>query len=225
MTAPSVSFLSPDTANGRFKETSASVFWTSMIAATALHFAVIAFWPNLQAAEMSFSMDDIVTIELPPEIEIPPAPEAITRPANPVVSPDVVSTDVSIPPTIFDDTRRDPLPPPPSSSAALLDETPPFIPREVEPSIRNRQDIVRALEREYPATLRDAGVPGRVVMYVFVTEEGALGEVRIAESSGFEQFDQAALRVSASFEFNPALNQGQPIAVWALVPVTFRSND
>lgn len=214
-----------DTANTRFKERSTSVFWSSMIAATALHFGVIAFWPNLQAAEMSFSMDDLVAIELPPEIEIPPAPEAISRPASPVISPSDIPTDVTIPETDFDDRAVDPLPPPPARDAVSFDDTPPFIPREVEPSIRNREAVVRALQREYPSTLRDAGVVGRVVMYVFVNEDGVADEVRVAETSGFDQFDRAALRVAATFEFNPAMNQGQAVAVWALVPVTFRVAD
>ena len=41
-----------------------------------------------------------------------------------------------------------------------LSETPTFTPMTVRPEILNRTEIMRAMEREYPPLLRDAGVGG-----------------------------------------------------------------
>ncbi|GIS79785.1 MAG: hypothetical protein CM1200mP14_13510 [Gammaproteobacteria bacterium] len=53
-----------------------------MIAATVVHFSAFAFWPELTAADFSFESDEFEAIELPPEIEIPPPPQQIARPAT-----------------------------------------------------------------------------------------------------------------------------------------------
>ena len=73
-------------ANDRVKRSSTYWFWSSITIATVLHFAVFAFWPEMTAEDVSFSMEDLEAIELPPEIEIPPPPEAISRPATPVIA-------------------------------------------------------------------------------------------------------------------------------------------
>ena len=51
-------------------------------------------------------------IELPPEIEIPPPPEAISRPATPVMVLTDIDDDITIAPTTFADSPVDVLPPP-----------------------------------------------------------------------------------------------------------------
>ena len=70
-----------ETENDRFKKSFGSWFWGSMIAATVVHFMLFQFWPTQTAADVSFSAEELEMIELPPEIEIPPPPEAISRPA------------------------------------------------------------------------------------------------------------------------------------------------
>ncbi|SVE22700.1 uncharacterized protein METZ01_LOCUS475554, partial [marine metagenome] len=81
--APTLGF---ETENDRFKRSFASWFWSSMIAATVVHFMLFQFWPTLTAEDVSFTVEELETIELPPEIEIPPPPEQISRPATPVMA-------------------------------------------------------------------------------------------------------------------------------------------
>ena len=57
-----------------------------MIVATLLHFCVFNFWPEMTAADVSIDSEEFTAIELPPEIEIPPPPQAIARPATPVIA-------------------------------------------------------------------------------------------------------------------------------------------
>lgn len=211
------------TANSRFKQSFSSRFWASMIVATVIHFTILAYFPDLRPADMSVDISEIETIELPPEIEIPPPPDAIARPANPVVTSAEIDAQVTIAPTTFDANPVDNLPPPPADAGVHISDRPTFTPTEVRPEYRNRAEIRRALQREYPATLRDAGIDGRVVMYFLIDEEGMVREFRIGESSEFEAFNDAALRAAGVYRFTPALNQGEPVAVWIQVPITFES--
>jgi len=214
-----------ETANDRFKRSFGSWFWGSMVAATVVHFAIMAYWPDLEASDVTFAMTEIEAIELPPEIEIPPPPEAIARPANPVVTSAAIDTNVTIAPTTFEQNPIEDLPPPPTDAVVIdIAAQPTFTPYEVAPSISNRNQVQSALVREYPAVLRDSGVGGTVLMHFFIDDTGSLENVLVAESSGFEQLDQAALRVADVFEFSPALNRDEVVAVWIQVPITFTTN-
>ena len=82
-----------DCANNRFKGRFRTVFWTSIIAATVGHFGAFAFWPELTAEDFSYVSDELVVFELPPEIEVPPPPKSIARPATPVIATTSVDED------------------------------------------------------------------------------------------------------------------------------------
>ncbi len=214
-----------ETANDRFKQSFGSMFWGSMIVATVIHFAIMAYWPDLEASDVSFAMDEIEAIELPPEIEIPPPPEAIARPANPVVTSAAIDTNVTIAPTTFEQNPIEDLPPPPTDAVEMeVSAQPTFTPYEVAPEITNRTTVQSALVREYPAILRDAGIGGTVLMHFFIDNTGSLENVLVAETSGHEQLDEAAMRVASVFEFSPALNRDERVAVWIQVPITFTTN-
>jgi protein TonB len=214
-----------ETANDRFKRSFGVTFWGSMILATIVHVAIMAYFPELEAADVSFSMAEIEAIELPPEIEIPPPPDAIARPANPVVTSAAIDTNVTIAPTTFESNPIEELPPPPTDAVEIdVSAQPTFTPYEVAPEITNRRVVQTALVREYPAVLRDAGVGGTVLMHFFIDATGSLENVLVADGSGFEQLDAAAMRVAEVFEFSPALNRDQRVPVWIQVPITFTTN-
>ena len=212
-----------ETANDRFKQSFGSWFWGSMIAATVVHFMLFQFWPTLQAEDVSFTAEELEMIELPPEIEIPPPPEAISRPATPVMATADIDDDITIAPTTFADNPIEDLPPPPTDDGVVdIAAAPVFTPMTVRPEIRNRAEVQQALMREYPAILRDAGIGGTVVVWFFISEEGIVGDRRVSQSSGQAQFDQAALKVADVLRFTPALNRDKRVAVWIQVPITFQ---
>ncbi len=212
-----------DTANDRFKRSFGSWFWGSMIAAVIIHFVVIAFWPTLEASDVQFTMDEIEMLEIPPEIEIPPPPEQIARPANPVITDAQIDEDITIAPTTFEDNPIDDLPPPPEQAAVDLSDQPTFTPFTVSPEIRNRPHLERLLEQEYPSLLRDAGIGGRVVVHFFINTEGRVENQFVAESSGHASLDAAAIRIAPELIFSPARNQDQVVAVWVQIPITFQA--
>lgn len=211
-----------ETANDRFKESFTSWFWGSIIAATVVHFMMFQFWPTLTSADGSFTSAELELIDIPPEIEIPPPPEQIARPATPVVATADIDEDITIAPTTFEDNPVEDLPPPPSDAGVDISRNPVMTPMTVRPEIRNRAEVVRALEREYPNILRDAGIGGDVVVWFFISETGQVLDQRVANSSGHSQLDEAALKVAQVYRFTPALNRDQTVKVWVQFRITFQ---
>lgn len=210
------------TANDRLKSSFSSWFWGSMIAATLIHFGAFAFWPELTAEDFSFESEELEAIELPPEIEIPPPPQAIARPATPVIAEAAIDEDITIEMTTFESNPVEDLPPPPEETGTDLSAAPTFTPFTVAPEIQNRNEVIRAMEREYPPLLRDAGIGGTVRVYFFIDETGRVQDFRIDQSSGHQALDQAALNVAEVYQFSPALNRDQRVPVWVSFPITFQ---
>lgn len=210
-----------DTANDQFKRSFSSWFWGSMSAATVLHFAVFAFWPEMTPEDVSMEMDEFEVLDLPPEVEIPPPPEAISRPATPVIATAEIETDITIAPTTFESVSVEDLPPPPDEVETDISAAPVFTPYTVKPDYTNGAEVMRALEREYPPLLRDAGIGGTTLVWFFIDEQGIVRNQQVQESSGHTALDDAALRVAPVFKFTPALNRDKAVPVWVQLPITF----
>ncbi len=210
-----------DTANDRFKRSFGNWFWGSMIAATVIHFMMFQFWPEMTAEDFSYTADELEAIELPPEVEIPPPPEAIARPATPVITEAAIDTEITIAPTTFEDNPIEDLPPPPADETVDISAAPTFTPYTTAPDMTNRDEVGRALMREYPSLLRDAGIGGIVEVWFFINENGRVQDTQVNRSSGHAQLDQAALRVADIARFTPAMNRDQIVPVWVSIPITF----
>jgi protein TonB len=208
-----------DTANDDFKRSYTDWFYGGIIAAVAMHFAFFQFFPQLQASDIGVSADEMEAVELPPEVEIPPPPEQIARPATPTVAEAQVDEDVTIAPTTFEDNPVDKLPPPPKTGS--VKDRPSFIPRDVDPRATNDDEIRRLLKRYYPPMLRDAGIGGTVTLWLFVNDQGQVEKIQLQKSSGYDAFDQAAVKVANNMEFKPAINRDKPIGVWVSRNITF----
>ena len=210
-----------ETANDRFKRGFNSWFWIALIIATGLHVGMFVVSPNFATEDVSFSADQLESVDIPDEIEIPPPPQAISRPATPVIADASVEEDITIAPTTFEDNPIENLPPPPGSDDQDLSAAPTFTPMTVRPQLRNNREVARALERYYPPLLRDAGIGGTVNVWFFIDENGRVVNTQINESSGYDAFDQAALKVADMMEFTPAYNRDKKVPVWVALDVTF----
>jgi TonB family protein len=113
------------------------------------------------------------------------------------------------------------LPPPATDVEVDISAAPTFTPYTVRPDIRNRAEVARALEAEYPPLLRDAGIGGTVQIWFLMDENGVVQKTLMNESSGHQALDEAALEVAAGIEFTPALNRDKPVPVWISLPITF----
>ena len=210
-----------ESANDRFKSSFSTWFWGSMITATVFHFVFFAFLNFGEPEDVSMSMDEIITMDIPPEIEIPPPPEAIARPATPVVTSATIDEDITIAPVTFDENPVENLPPPPDEVETDIGAAPVFTPYTVKPDYTNANEVRRALEREYPPLLRDAGIGGTTIVWFFIDEQGVVQNQVVQASSGHQALDDAALRVAPVFKFTPALNRDKAVPVWVQLPITF----
>ncbi len=208
------------TANDRFKRSAGSWLWGSVMVATVFHFGLFKFFPELTASDVSYGVNEFEAIELPPEVEIPPPPEQITRPAVPVVAATELEEDITIAPTTFEENPVENLPPPPSDASRLSDQ-PVFTPYTVRPEIKNRREAVRIVERYYPKLLKDAGIGGQVMVWVFIDTNGVVKNAQVQKGSGNSSLDESALKAAREFEFTPALNRDQRVPVWVAIPITF----
>ncbi len=104
---------------------------------------------------------------------------------------------------------------------AAIEAGPVFTPMTVRPGITNGNEVQRVLRRVYPARLRDAGIGGRVGVWVYISETGQVLHSRVLQSSGRAPLDAAALRVADAFQFTPAMNGDEPVPVWIQMPIIF----
>lgn len=59
-------------------------------------------------------------------------------------------------------------------------------------------------------------------MQVEVLPDGTVGEVTLAQSSGHDVLDKAALQTIKSWRFTPGKQDGKSVVMWVQVPITFR---
>jgi protein TonB len=223
--AKAVPAESPKSANDLLKSKFNSILWTSVIVATLVHFGAFMYWPELTTEDISFTSGELMSIDLPPEIEIPPPPQQIARPATPIVASTGIDEDITIAPTTFELNPVEDLPLPPPQESTVQDDIgaqPTFTPFTVAPVILNREQVARAMVDNYPPLLRSAGIGGTVRVYFFINENGTVEDYRIQESSGHAQLDEAALAVAGLYRFSPALNRDKKVPVWVLFPIEFQ---
>jgi protein TonB len=77
-------------------------------------------------------------------------------------------------------------------------------------------------EPPYPATARQQGIEGTVVLRVTVDARGRLGSASVAKSSGHSALDDTAATHVRSLRFSPALKDGEPITMTIRFTVKFR---
>ncbi len=87
------------------------------------------------------------------------------------------------------------------------------------PVARPRYD--RNPKPPYPRIARRRGYEGVVVLKVEILPDGRVGEILVKKSSGYPVLDRSALKAVRQWRFVPAKRGGDPIRMWAEVPVRF----
>lgn len=65
------------------------------------------------------------------------------------------------------------------------------------------------------------GEEGKVMLRVLVNDRGRPEKVDVQKSSGFARLDEAARQAAMRAMFKPHLEDGKPVAVYALIPINF----
>ena len=83
-------------------------------------------------------------------------------------------------------------------------------------------EYVRATSPRYPISELKSGVEGTVVLRVLVDVDGTPLDVSIENSSGNRNLDRSALQhVLKTWRFKPAMQNGQAVQAYGLVPIAF----
>ena len=142
-------------------------------------------------------------------VRAPEPPASRVVPCDPEALANITATDLEIPELE---------PGEPKST-----EKPTFHPFDVTPVVQNRDEVRKAVDREYFSTLRGTGIEGRVIVWIYVNEGGVVQNAQVHTSSGNEALDGLAIRVGCVMSFSPAKNRDEIVPVWVAVPVYFRA--
>lgn len=157
----------------------------------------------------------------PPKVPLPPPkPQVIhkppPRPPIATVPAEAPSTFVAPPPPAV------PVPTPPVEAApvetvvaAPAPQPAPLTPPRFNAAYLNNPPPA------YPLESRQTGEEGRVILRVFVNEQGLPQEVQVRTSSGFSRLDAVAQDTVRRWKFVPARRGETAVGAWVLVPMTF----
>ncbi|HEX6693830.1 MAG TPA: TonB family protein [Longimicrobiales bacterium] len=103
-----------------------------------------------------------------------------------------------------------------------ISSAPAFVPFDQPPRLKNAKEVETSISRNYPTTMRDAGIAGTTTMWFYIDETGRAVKYQVFKSSGFAALDSAAAKVADVMEFFPAQVQDRKVSVWVQVPIVFR---
>jgi protein TonB len=177
-----------------------------------------------------------ITPEPPKPVEVPkPKPE----PTPPKPKPVVKKTPKPQPPVIKEPSEKaitteapkpepesvepaEPVPPPvaaaPTPPAASSAPPAPAQPRLLSSGIQ----YIKPPQLEYPAIARRMREEGKVMLRVLVNTDGRPERAEVQTSSGSSRLDEAAKRAAMRAVFKPHIENGRPVAVYALIPINFQ---
>lgn len=82
-------------------------------------------------------------------------------------------------------------------------------------------DYLQNPKPPYPPISKRLGEQGKVVVRVLIGTDGTAQRAEVAESSGFDRLDQAALATVLKWRYVPGKRGGVPEAMWFRVPINF----
>lgn len=179
-----------------------------------------------QAAPMVFN---IVQTERPPEPPKPaPPPPPTPRPLQKAPPPPaLVAAAPSPAPASFVVPAPEPEPAPPAPVVVQAPPAPPAPPPPPPPPPPPRTisatevQVVKMPALVFPLASQRAREHGRVMVRFFIDEQGLPRQVQVNRSSGFTRLDETALSTIARAVFKPYTVNGQPLGVWAVIPIDF----
>ncbi len=115
---------------------------------------------------------------------------------------------------------------PPPLAAAPAVPAAPAVAAAVAPSVRGPVTVsgveyLSPPKVEYPLSAKRAGIEGKVMLRVLIDEKGQAQRADIQQSSGHARLDDAARSAAMRALFKPHLEDGQPMPVYALIPISF----
>lgn len=174
----------------------------------SISMGVIEMPKFIEPAQVVFIPETKEVVE-EPDIQVKPEIEEL---AVETPEPTIIPEEVIIPPAET---------PMPASENAIAATEANIAPAGETRELRTKSRV----DPVYPPSSRRAGEEGTVKLRLQVDERGQPRDIQVAQSSGFERLDQAAIEAVRKWRFIAANSGSQAIAAWTQVSITFRLTD
>jgi periplasmic protein TonB len=194
-------------------------------AIVALHVALFAVLASLNVIPVKRSAErlsiQIVPIEIapPPAAAPPEQPQTKVAVQTPIVAPPPIVAVPSAPPTVAV------APAPPPQAPTVVAPTAPAGPPSPTPgpvTIGKLAQMPGNPPLTYPAAAKLRHQQGVVRLRILVGTDGRVTDIAIAQSSGFDTLDEAALAVIRRWKFQPATRDGVAVEGVGIFPAVFK---
>ena len=91
----------------------------------------------------------------------------------------------------------------------------------VEVPIEPPQPMSDSMPFVYPVELWDRKISGQAIILIRVSELGVVDSVMISTTSGYEEFDSAAVAGARTMKFTPGRQGQHRVPMWTKMPVRF----
>ena len=148
-----------------------------------------------------------VVQQKPPEQEKtpPPPPPELTKPPPPFVPPPDINIQSDAPAT--------------NAITNVQSKQVAPVARITPPTTRGR---AHDCQSGYPPISRRLGEQGKVLVKFTVEADGSVSNAALETSSGFSRLDEAAVRCVSDFHYNPATQNGKPLAISTRAWISYR---
>jgi protein TonB len=197
------------TAEQRLKDAYPKTFRMSFLLSLVIMALMFLFIPEIKVKPYQLrERQEIVAIEIPDQIQVPPPPKEEAKPQIPTeIEPSEEATaEETIASTELNIEAPPELPPAPTRTEFFTAyDTPPQVIRQVPP--------------EYPELAKMSELEGVVMVQIGVDEFGNVVEARVLQ--GIEGLNQAAIDAVMQWKFTPAKQRDVPVPVRIVVPIRF----
>jgi protein TonB len=200
---------------------SSNRFAPALIAAA--HVAVIALLLKYDVLTIAHKRADPVMIDLKPLVEAPP-PQPQRKPLD---TPRQIEMPIVTPPPIV----QTPIAPPPLAAVSV---SPPVAPQPVAAPAAPTAVIAAPIvppdasaatlgnvPPRYPIESRRSHEEGTVRLRVLISPEGAVEEIAVARTSGYDRLDKAALETVRKWRFRAGTQAGKAVEAVGYLSIPF----
>lgn len=139
---------------------------------------------------------EVVKEQIPDKTPPPPPPD-LAKPPPPFVPPPEINISSEAPSTNAITTQSKVSTPPPVAQIS-------------SPASVGRPHVCI---QDYPSISQRLNEQGTTTLQFKIEADGSVSGVNVAESSGHDRLDQAAVNCAQSWHYKPAMQNGQPVAV------------
>lgn len=179
-----------------------------------VHFDVVEIGKP-KAAPLVVDLIAAMPAPLPPP-SADPVPEIVVKQVQPlVVAPPPIVQTPAPPPQILTAPA-----PPPAQAAVIAPPSPkPSVSAPVSVDLSSK--LVAGKPPRYPTESRRKHETGTVLLRLVLGLDGSVSDIAIAQSSGFDRLDKAALEAVRRWRWSPTLQAGQAVQVRGVVEIPF----